>query len=197
MVVITYGTWLDTLVYSTLFAVLWKEWIYSLVVLRHAIISLLGGYVYSKSGNADINIHQYSAPISDATSPEYLGTKNADGYIINGTGHEFSTTNDIKIVKMTGNGTVFLNNSQIHNFNKSYTGGEKLWLFWGNSGDWKNVYGRIKLYYAKVWQDNTLVRNYMPVLRKEDNKVGLFDIQNNQFYTDVNNGNFTAGPEIN
>ena len=116
---------------------------------------------------------------------------------INGTGYDFSTTNDIKIVKMTGNGTVFLNNSQIHNFNKSYTGGEKLWLFWGNSGDWKNVYGRIKLYYAKVWQDNKLVRNYMPVLRKEDNKVGLFDIQNNQFYIDVNNGNFTAGPEIN
>ena len=116
---------------------------------------------------------------------------------INGTGYSFSTTNDIKIVKMTGNGTVFLNNSQIHNFNKSYTGGEKLWLFWGNSGDWQNVYGRIKLYYAKVWQDNKLVRNYMPVLRKEDNKVGLFDIQNNQFYIDVNNGNFTAGPEIN
>ena len=38
--------------------------------MRHAIISLLGGYVYSKSGNADINTHQYSAPISDATSPE-------------------------------------------------------------------------------------------------------------------------------
>lgn len=116
---------------------------------------------------------------------------------INGTGYSFSTANDIKIVKMTGNGVVFLNNSQIYNFEKSYTGGEKLWLFWGNSGDWKNVYGRIKLYYAKVWQDNKLVRNYMPVLRKEDNKVGLFDIQNNQFYIDVNNGNFTAGPEIN
>lgn len=116
---------------------------------------------------------------------------------INGTGYSFSTTNDIKIVKMTGNGIVFLNNSQIYNFEKSYTGGEKLWLFWGNSGDWKNVYSRIKLYYAKVWQDNKLVRNYMPVLRKEDNKVGLFDIQNNQFYIDVNNGNFTAGPEIN
>ena len=52
--------------------------------MRHAIISLLGGYIYSKSGNADINIHQYSAPISDTTSPEFLGTKNADGYIING-----------------------------------------------------------------------------------------------------------------
>lgn len=116
---------------------------------------------------------------------------------INGTGYSFSTANDIKIVKMTGNGVVFLNNSQIYNFEKSYTGGEKLWLFWGNSGDWKNVYSRIKLYYAKVWQDNKLVRNYMPVLRKEDNKVGLFDIQNNQFYIDVNNGNFTAGPEKN
>ena len=46
--------------------------------MRHAIISLLGGYVYSKAGNSDINTHQYSAPISDTTSPEYLGTKNTD-----------------------------------------------------------------------------------------------------------------------
>ena len=52
--------------------------------MRHAIISLLGGYVYSRSGNADASIHQYSAPISDAESDEFLGKKNTDGYIING-----------------------------------------------------------------------------------------------------------------
>src|SRR5574344_1442133 len=52
--------------------------------MRHAIISLLGGYVYSKAGNTDINTNKFSTTISDNTSHKYLGTKNADGYIING-----------------------------------------------------------------------------------------------------------------
>jgi hypothetical protein len=52
-----------------------------------------------------------------------------------------------------------------------------------------------KLYRCQICNNGILVRDYIPVRRKSDKKVGLYDTINNVFY--INNGSgtdFTAGP---
>lgn len=53
---------------------------------------------------------------------------------------------------------------------------------------------RIKLYNFQFWEDeNTLTRNFIPVKRKSDNVIGMYDIVNNVFYTNNGSSTFSAG----
>ena len=40
-----------------------------------------------------------------------------------------------------------------------------------------------KIYYAKIWQYGTLIRHLIPVIRKADNKPGMYDKVTGQFFT--------------
>ena len=53
-----------------------------------------------------------------------------------------------------------------------------------------------KLYYCKVWNNGTLVRNFIPCYRKSDNVIGLYDTVNDTFYTNAGTGDFTYGTEV-
>lgn len=59
-------------------------------------------------------------------------------------------------------------------------------------------YGRskAKLYNCKMYENNVLVRDFIPVKRNSDNVLGLYDLVNRVFYTNSGSGTFTAGPEI-
>lgn len=62
---------------------------------------------------------------------------------------------------------------------------------WYNSSAWQIG----KLYYYKLYDNGTLVRDFIPVKRISDGKCGLWDKVNFKFYTDESGGNFTAGTE--
>lgn len=58
------------------------------------------------------------------------------------------------------------------------------------------AYAYQKLYQVRIWSNNTLVRNFIPVIRVTDTEVGLFDTVHNCFYPNCrNNNNFIAGPK--
>ena len=50
-----------------------------------------------------------------------------------------------------------------------------------------------KLYYAKIWNGEILVRDFIPSMRLSDNAIGLYDKANNQFYTNNGSGTFLHG----
>lgn len=54
-----------------------------------------------------------------------------------------------------------------------------------------------KLYYAKLWDNNVLIRDYVPCYRKSDNVIGLYDLVNNVFYTNQGTGTFLKGADVN
>ena len=54
-------------------------------------------------------------------------------------------------------------------------------------------YGSYKLYYCKIYDGTTLVRDLIPCFRNSDNVVGLYDLVNNVFYTNLGGGSFTYG----
>lgn len=72
--------------------------------------------------------------------------------------------------------------------------GGNLYLFSVNNGGNYNK-ASMKLYSCKIYNNGTLIRNFIPAKRTSDNKCGLWDKVNLKFYTDENGGNFTAGTE--
>ena len=58
------------------------------------------------------------------------------------------------------------------------------------------MYGsQIKIYSAKIYQNGTLVRNFIPC-KNAAGVIGLWDDVNSVFYQNVGSGVFTAGPEV-
>lgn len=50
-----------------------------------------------------------------------------------------------------------------------------------------------KIYSCKIYDNNTLVRDFIPCYRKSDNEVGMYDLVNGVFYTNAGTGSFTYG----
>ena len=58
------------------------------------------------------------------------------------------------------------------------------------------MYGsQIKIYSAKIYQNGTLVRNFIPC-KNAAGVIGLWDDVNSVFYQNAGSGAFTAGPEV-
>lgn len=53
-----------------------------------------------------------------------------------------------------------------------------------------------KVYGAKYYLDGVLVRNFIPCIRKSDNKPGMYDLVNNQFYVNQGTEEFLIGEKI-
>lgn len=53
--------------------------------------------------------------------------------------------------------------------------------------------GIIDLYSFKIYENNTIVKDFVPCKRNSDDAIGLIDIINNAFYTNLGTGTFAAG----
>ena len=51
----------------------------------------------------------------------------------------------------------------------------------------------MRLYSMKIYDNGNLVRDFVPVVRKEDDAVGLYDLVNKKFYENNGTGEFASG----
>ena len=49
---------------------------------------------------------------------------------------------------------------------------------------------KARVYYAKMYDGNNLIRDFVPAMRKSDGAVGLYDLLNDVFYPNANGGAF-------
>jgi hypothetical protein len=47
-----------------------------------------------------------------------------------------------------------------------------------------------------LYDNNVLVRDFIPCYRKSDNEIGLYDVVNGVFYANAGSGTFTKGNNI-
>lgn len=72
-----------------------------------------------------------------------------------------------------------------------------LFCSWQNSSLTPYRYFRGKMYRTQVTLNDTLVRDFVPAKRDSDDKVGLYDLVNDVFYSSGNSSyNFVAGPTV-
>lgn len=73
----------------------------------------------------------------------------------------------------------------------SFTGSYSLWLFGVNSaGSLHNQVRAQRVYKCIIWDNGVLVRDLYPVLRKSDNKPGMYDKITKQFFVNQGTGEF-------
>ena len=53
-----------------------------------------------------------------------------------------------------------------------------------------------RIYECKIWNDSTLIRNFVPAKRIEDNAIGMYDKVSKTFYQNSGSGTFGVGEEI-
>lgn len=73
--------------------------------------------------------------------------------------------------------------------------GGNLYLFSVNNGGNYNK-ASMKLYSCKIYNNGTLVRDFIPAKRTSDSKCGLWDRVNKVFYSNAGTGTFTGGSAI-
>ena len=92
--------------------------------------------------------------------------------------------------------TTYLDNTQMTN--TTYTTFEtptNMYIFAMNEGGAK-FYSSIKLFTLKIYNNNELIRDFIPCYRNSDNEVGLYDLVNDTFYTNQGTGAFTYGSVV-
>lgn len=57
-------------------------------------------------------------------------------------------------------------------------------------------YSYYKLYSFKVYDNDTLVSDFVPCYRKSDGEIGLYDLVNNNFFSNAGSGTFIKGNDI-
>ena len=62
-----------------------------------------------------------------------------------------------------------------------------------NTAGTADYFSKILIYESKIYDNVTLVRDFVPCYRKADNVAGLYDLVNNVFYTNAGSGVFAVG----
>lgn len=110
-------------------------------------------------------------------------TKNYGGKATTG-GSVITNPNNLK----TGVGEIYLFAS--HNSGRgAVTGGTPNMV--GNQ-----IVGKMKVYSFKMYDNNILVRDFVPVVRSRDDVAGLYDMVGHKFYANAGSGSFKTGGVI-
>ena len=52
----------------------------------------------------------------------------------------------------------------------------------------------VRWYVVQLWENNVLIRDFIPARHNSDNKIGMYDTVTNTFFTNSGTGEFIAGP---
>ena len=116
-------------------------------------------------------------------------------------GYAYTDTN-------TQSGAFYANNGEI-NETLTYTTGQGLpdsdrapfCIFCqgtpSGSGISYNNGSKLRVYYFRIYQDDIIVRDFIPCYKKEYNTIGLYDLVNDVFYANQGRGVFEKGEDVN
>lgn len=92
--------------------------------------------------------------------------------------------------------TMYVNNSlHMTLTHSSFNNGYNLYLLARNNSGSPTKMGKVKLYSAKIYEDGTLARDFVPA-KYRDGAVGLYDLVSNTFFPNAGTGAFTAGGAV-
>jgi hypothetical protein len=107
----------------------------------------------------------------------------------------FTATNlDRHVIKADNSGILIDGVSSGASVDWSRATGYNYFLFAFNYLNNQKYYtGHAKIYSVKIWDGDTLVREFIPAIRNEDDEIGMYDRVNDVFYTNNGTGTFTIG----
>lgn len=149
----------------------------------------------------DRNLIEFTYPLStDMILDVSASTKGSDKYV------NLAITSNGSTKNYGGKATT--GGSVITNPNNLKTGVGEIYLFANhNSGRGavtggtpnrvgNQIVGKMKVYSFKMYDNNILVRDFVPVVRSRDGVAGMYDMVGHKFYTNAGSGSFEAGGVI-
>jgi len=97
--------------------------------------------------------------------------------------------------KLTGN-SLYINNEVLDVQRGTLSTSNTMYIFSRNNSD-LTAGLRAKVYYYKIYDDASLVRNFIPARRDSDGKLGMYDLVSGNFFMNNGTGEFIAGPNAN
>ena len=96
----------------------------------------------------------------------------------------------------TKNGNICtLDAESVTNTVSTFESTANLFICAGNTGGSVDNYTKAKVYFCKIYDNGTLVRDFIPC-KNASGTIGLWDDVNSVFYQNAGSGTFTAGPEV-
>ena len=126
----------------------------------------------------------------------YYGANNSEG---NGGSYSPTIGTQYEIIFNDEDGGIKIDGTSIAS-NRTFVGIANSTLTIARRGSSNNGrFGHFKYFYFKIYDKdtNTLVRDYIPCYRNIDGEVGLYDLVNDEFYSNTGTGEFTYGEEVN
>lgn len=96
------------------------------------------------------------------------------------------------------NSRLYINESEINISISVNSNADNFYLFTlnYNGNSVANNISSMKLYSFKIYENDNIVKNFIPCYRNSDNEVGLYDLVNNVFYVNQGTGSFTYGNRV-
>ena len=138
-----------------------------------------GIYIYSNTSANNVGYVGYNNTSTNNLASAYASLGVVHKVIQNGG----TFTLDGNLITSYTNASFTCTNATIYIFNGN------------NNGTLATYYGYIRLYSFKIYNNNQLVRDFIPVQRIEDSKYGLYDKITKAFFTSPNNVQF-IGPNV-
>lgn len=91
----------------------------------------------------------------------------------------------------------FIINDNVKNlnlYNNNFTISNNLYFLNISGGSYSKL--KAKIYNLKITENDILVRNMIPCYRISDNVIGMYDLVNNEFYTNAGSGTFVKGSNV-
>ena len=109
-----------------------------------------------------------------------------------------SGKNTVKMTVENNTASVWLNGEKEYEdtaFDGEYISGVTQVIFADNYGTEISEHTSAKVYALKMWQGDTLVRDFIPC-RNSSGEVGLYDLVEEKFYSNAGSGSFVEGDEV-
>lgn len=145
----------------------------------------------STSGDIDI--------LSSAQNDNYLLVSYLNGtprIYLNGASRNITMPyNTVHTVNMNYNGSTLtykVDDTTTYNVSKSNATANSNLLLFARSASYG--FSKAILYYCKIWNGDTLVKDLIPVEKASDNTICLYDLVSNTFLENSGTGEFVSGP---
>lgn len=100
-------------------------------------------------------------------------------------------------VAQAASGTVvYINNHEWNYVAQKTTTVYNLAMFCRNKSGTFGAFAYAKIYSCKIWDETTLVRDFVPCYRKSDSVAGMYDVVNDIFYPNQGSGSFIVGGDV-
>ena len=113
--------------------------------------------------------------------------------------YNYTTTGNREVIKNSGkywylNDGLVITTNDVPSITTEY--GLTLFVYNVNGAINSATFSSYKLFNFKEYYGNELKADYIPCYRKSDNEIGLYDLVNNQFYTNQGSGTFLKGANV-